>query len=439
MPTVAETVAAALSPLAAGALPVRVRGWDSSEAGPPGGPVVVLRRPEALRRLLFSPGELGLARAYVAGDLDVDGDLAEALRTVWAAIRGARTSRRIRPRDVARAAAAARRLGVFGRPPAPPEAEIRLRGRLHDPRRDREAIARHYDLSNDLYRMLLDESMAYSCGYWTCDDPGFGVADAQRAKLDLICAKLGLAPGARLLDVGCGWGALSIHAAREYGARIVGVTLSANQLAYAQSRVDELGLSDRVELRLQDYRDLPRDGSFDAVAAVEMGEHVGAGNYPTFLGVLIGALREQGRLCIQQMSHGPNAPGGGAFIESYVAPDMHMRPVGETVSLIENAGFEVRDVHAMREHYVRTVAAWQQVLERRWDDIVDLVGEQRARVWRLYLAGGSLAFEQGRMGVDQILAVKPTPVGASGMPSVRVAPDARLGYADAPGERAAVS
>jgi cyclopropane-fatty-acyl-phospholipid synthase len=198
-------------------------------------------------------------------------------------------------------------------------------------------------------------------------------------------------------------------------ARRPGVRLSREQQAYASQAAAGLP----VEIRLQDYRDVA-DGPYDAISTIEMGEHVGAGNYPVFAATLAGLLAPEGRLLVQQMSRGANAPGGGAFIESYVAPDMHMRPVGDTVALLERAGLEVRDVHGLREHYVRTVAVWAQTLERRWTEVVALVGEEVARVWRLYLVGGSLAFEEGRMGVDQILAVRPRPGGVSGMPALRV-------------------
>ena len=187
---------------------------------------------------------------------------------------------------------------------------------------------------------------------------------------------------------------------------VTGVTLSREQQAFASNRAADEGLADRVDIRLQDYRDVG-DGPYDAVVSLEMGEHVGEANYPVYAAQLFRQLKPEGRLVLQQMSRTGNHPGGGAFIESYIAPDMHMRPVGQTVDLLEAAGFEVRDVHAMREHYVRTVAAWYETFEKRWDEAVALVGEEVARVWRLYFVGGALAFQEGRMGVDQILAVKP--------------------------------
>jgi cyclopropane-fatty-acyl-phospholipid synthase len=416
-PGAAVALAAVLEPLFGGELPVRLRAWDGSEHGPDAAPVVVLRNRRAVRRLLFHPGELGLAQAYVTGDLDVEGDLTEGFRRVWQAVRERDTRARLTPREVASAARTAVRLGVVGPPPKTPASQARLEGRLHSLLRDRAAISHHYDLSNDFYALLLDPHMAYSCAYFT--EAGQSLEDAQRAKLDLVAQKLGVQPGGRHLDIGCGWGSLSLHLAEAYGVSVLGVTLSKEQKAFVDARIVERGLQDRVEIRLQDYREVPETG-FDSVSSIEMGEHVGAGNYPTFSRILHDKLRPEGRALIQQMSR-RDRPGGGAFIEAYIAPDMHMRPVGETVALLEDAGLEVRDVHAMREHYVTTVRAWLTTFEANWDRAVALVGEEVARVWRLYLVGGALVFEEGRMGVDQVLAVKRTPEGGSGMPLTRAA------------------
>ncbi|MDJ0382070.1 cyclopropane-fatty-acyl-phospholipid synthase family protein [Streptomyces sp. G-G2] len=418
MKPAADRLAALLGPWFAGPLPVRVRAWDGTEAGPEGAPVVVLRSPEALRRLLWQPGELGLAEAYIAGDLDVEGDLAEGLGRVWSALREHGTARP-GPGALAKAAALAAGLGAVGPPPAAPDAgpgRARLRGRPHSAARDRAAIAHHYDLSNEFYALLLDRTMAYSCGYWTRpDDPGYGLADAQRDKLELICRKLGLGPGKRLLDVGCGWGALALYAAREHKAEVTAVTLSRAQHAFVAARVEEEGLGALVDVQLRHYRHI-EGGGYDAVTAIEMGEHVGDAEYPDFAALLHGVLRPGGRLLVQQMSRGASAPGGGAFIGTYIAPDMHMRPVGRTVDLLEVAGLEVRSVESLREHYVRTIRAWHRTLEERWVRFTALVGEPTARVWRLYLAGSALAFAQRRMGVDQILAVRASREGDASMP-----------------------
>ncbi|MDV6240604.1 class I SAM-dependent methyltransferase [Rhodococcus opacus] len=424
--TVAAELDKALRPLVRGELPVHLTAWDGSTAGPVSAPRVVLRSPEALRRLLWNPGELGAAQAYVTGEIDIEGDLGEALAHVWAVARerglnGVRPS----PTTVAKVLRVAAKLGVVGGPLPAPATQANIRGRLHSLLRDRAAISHHYDLSNDFYALILDPQMAYSCAYFTRNAPGtpqdsdYGLEDAQRDKLDLVCRKIGLEPGMRLLDVGCGWGSLSLHAAAEYGAHVVGVTISREQKAFVDKRIAERGLQDRVEIRLQDYREVP-DGPFDAVASLEMGEHVGEKNYARYAQALYDNAKPGARVLIQQMSRTGRHPGGGPFIESFIAPDMTMRPVGESVAYLERAGLEVRDVHGLREHYVWTVEAWLEKFESRWDDVVEMVGLEMARVWRLYLVGGGMSFEQGRMGVDQILAVKPTAAGRSLMPAVRV-------------------
>jgi len=423
-PTTAARLAELVSPAVGGSLPIRLRAWDGSEAGPKTGPVLIVNSRRALRRLLYSPGELGLAEAYISGDIDVQGDLAEALSTVWNAAKAGQVSRpHIRITRWPKLAVAAARLGVIGlRPPAPGQAAS-LTGRRHSRARDKAANAHHYDLSNDFYELLLDDSMAYSCAYYI-DGPGGDLGVAQNAKLDLICRKLGLQQGSRHLDVGCGWGSLICYAAAHFGTHSTGVTLSRQQYEYVTKRVADAGLADRVQVRLADYRELDSgldDGQFDAVSTIEMGEHVGDAEYPTFAGILHRVLRPGGRALVQQMSRGENAPGGGAFIETYIAPDMHMKPLGTTVSLLGAAGLEVRDVHALREHYDWTVRAWAEVLEEHWSEVVEMIGEVGARVWRLYLIGGALAFAENRMGVDQILAVRPDDAGTASMePSRRV-------------------
>ena len=409
----AEVIAALLKDHAG--LDLRLRAWDGSEAGPEKAPVVVIRSPRALQRIAWRPGELGLARAYISGDLDIEGDLTDGLRRIWGVLRDSASSDRDRgiPQVAARglalapplkaawaAAKAAAQLKLLGPPPKPPSCELRVRGRLHSQARDQAVIAGHYDLPAAFYQLILDPSMAYSCAWWSPGQPD--LAAAQRAKLELICRKLGLEPGQRLLDMGCGWGSLTIHAARAQ-VQVTGVTQSREQGGYVRQRARGLGLA-RVEVRIQDYRD-PLDDRYDAAASVEMGEHVGAANYPRFLAALHARLRPGGRLLIQQMSRA-RAPGGGPFIESYIAPDMDMRPVGDTIRLIENAGFEVIGVEAMREHYVRTIRAWLGNFEQNLPEIEKILTADQVRVWRLYLVGGALAFEEGRMGVDQILAVR---------------------------------
>lgn len=411
MADVAGRLAGLVRDLAGMDLPVGLQAWDGSRAGPIDAPVLVIRNRRALRRLLWAPGELGLARAYVTGDLDVDGDLADGFRRVWQAARAepsgpAVFSAQQRMRAVWRAL----RLGAVGPPPAPPAAEARLTGRLHTRGRDRAAISHHYDLSNDFYRLLLDEQMVYSSAYFV--DPDQTLDEAQTAKLDLICRKLGLRPGMWLLDVGCGWGSLICYAAKHYGVHATGITLAERQRAFVDKRISENNLTGSVEVKLRDYRDLAESpgisASFDAVSSIEMGEHVGEEHYPHYAAIMFDALKPSGRLLLQQMSRTlDSAPGGGAFIERYIAPDMHMRPLWQTLRHLQNASFEVLGVEAMREHYSRTAQHWVATLEANWGEFVALVGEQTARVWRLYLVGGGLAFDEGRMGVDQILAARP--------------------------------
>ncbi|MBF4161148.1 SAM-dependent methyltransferase [Nocardioides acrostichi] len=412
---VAHRLAEVLHPFLRGELPVRLRCWDGSEfvpASDPSAPVVALRSPDAVRRLLWHPGELGAAQAYVTGELDVlpiDGWDLDAALTHAFAVAAERGLSGVRPTPgaVVEAVRAALDLGALGRRPANPDSQAKVRGRLHSKLRDRSAISFHYDLSNEFYALILEPQMAYSCGYHS--DPDQPLEEAQRAKLDLVCTKLGLEPGMRMLDIGCGWGSLSLHAAEHFGAQVTGVTIAAEQKKFIDARIAERGLGDRVEIRLQDYRDaVPARGQeYDAVGSLEMGEHVGQKNYPTYAQVLHDSVRPGGRVLIQQMSRTGKWPGGGPFIENFIAPDMYMRPVGDTVSLLEKGGLEVRDVHALREHYVLTVAGWLQRFNLNRERLVDLMGEEVVRVWELYLVGGSMAFRDGRMGVDQILMVRP--------------------------------
>ncbi|MET3811753.1 cyclopropane-fatty-acyl-phospholipid synthase family protein [Arthrobacter sp. UYEF3] len=402
-----------LRPVVGGELPVRLIVWDGSEAGPAGAPVVRLNSPDAIRRLLWAPGELGAAQAYVTGELDVDGDLNSALQHLWKAVRDRGLSGiRPTPAVLAGVARIARAAGALGAPPQPPASQARVKGRLHSLLRDRAAISHHYDLSNDFYALILDPQMAYSSGYWAdqvangSSSEGYGLEDAQRDKLDLVCRKLGLKPGMRLLDVGCGWGSLSLHAAQYYGVDVVGVTLSVEQKAFIDARIKERGLEGRVEIRVQDYREIP-DGPFDAVASLEMGEHVGQRNYPVYAAALFANVVPGGRVLVQQMSRRGKHPGGGPFIESFIAPDMHMRPVGETLAFLEQAGLEVEGVEAMRRHYVRTLEAWYARFEQNHDAAVGMMGHEVARVWRLYLVGALRSFAEARMGVEQILCSRP--------------------------------
>lgn len=396
-------------------IPLRLRAWDGSEAGPAGAPVIEFRSRRALRRMLWSPGQLGLCRAYVAGEIDAPGDIFGAFTALSSAGKFAEPGPFSAPTagELFALLRTAVRLGALGPNPAPPpeEAKIARRGRLHSRRRDSAAISHHYDVGNEFYSLVLGPSMVYSCAVWPGDEkpdgppegPG-GLEAAQEAKLDLVCRKLGLEPGMRVLDVGCGWGSLALHAAGKYGATVVGVTLSSEQAALARSRVADAGLSGKVEIRVQDYRDVG-DGPFDAISSIGMSEHVGREQTPGYAAALYGLLKPGGRLLNHAISWnaGPTRPDPDSFIPRYVFPDGEMISLGEMVTALEAARFEVLDVEALRRHYALTLRAWVRRLEDNWDEAVRLAGSGRARVWRLYMASSAVGFENGLTGVNQVL------------------------------------
>ncbi|MDC2959173.1 cyclopropane-fatty-acyl-phospholipid synthase [Streptomyces gilvifuscus] len=403
-------------------LPVRIRAWDGSQAGPPDAPALVVRNRRAVRRLLWKPGELGLARAWVAGDLDIEGDLYAALdlmaELVWERGEDARSLlQMLRDPEVRAAARGLVKVAGLPLPPAPPREEVRRARHLHTKRTDKRAISHHYDVGNDFYEIVLGPSMVYSCAYWP--SPDATLEQAQHDKLELVCRKLGLTEGQRLLDVGCGWGSMAIHAAREHGVSVVGVTLSHEQAAYARKRVAGEGLTDRVEIRVQDYRDVT-DGPYDVISSIGMAEHVGADRYLEYAENLHRLLRPGGRLLNHQIARRPqrdeSAYDVDEFIDAYVFPDGELAPLGTTVTQLERAGFEVRDVESLREHYGLTLRRWVANLESQWPRAMRLAGPGRARVWRLYMAACALAFEHNRIGVNQVLAVRTPEEGGSGMP-----------------------
>jgi cyclopropane-fatty-acyl-phospholipid synthase len=387
-------------------LPLSVRCWDGSRTDVAGAPTLVVRHRRALRRLVYAPGELGLARAYVSGELDLEGDVYAALS--FPDELPARPDLQLDLRSLARLSGPLLRLGVLGLPPAPPPEEARLRGVRHSLRRDREAVTHHYDVGNGFYALLLGRSLVYSCAYFA--EPATSLDDAQEAKLELVCRKLGLQAGMRLLDVGCGWGSLALHAAERHGVSVTAVTISTSQAELARQRIAEAGLADRVEVRLQDYREVA-DGPYDAIASVGMAEHVGRAQLPVYAAHLHGLLRPGGRLLNHAIARGPAAgperPAPRSFLPRYVFPDGELQPLATHVDVLEQAGFEVRDVESLRSQYALTCRAWVDNLERHWDEAVRLSSPGRARVWRLYLAGSALAFEGHRAGVNQVLAVRP--------------------------------
>jgi cyclopropane-fatty-acyl-phospholipid synthase len=415
-----STVAAIARPALeeAADLPLAVRWWDGSETriGEPGATIVV-RDPLALRRLLYQPNELGLGRAFVAGEVDIEGDVFALLDPP--AGRG-RLRRRAGVRTAVALWRAALRLGAIGRPVAPPAEEARLGGRLHSRQRDAQAIAHHYDVGNEFYRLVLGDRMTYSCAYWPQAE--MTLDEAQDAKHALICRKLGLSAGARLLDVGCGWGELAIHAARHFGVRAVGVTLSREQEELARARALAAGVAERVEIRRQDYRELQEE-PFDAISSVGMFEHVGAAQTARYFESLHGLLRPGGRVLNHAISRpsGQAAPGirRNSFMARYVFPDGELLEVGRVVSAMQDAGLEVRDVESLREHYARTLRAWVANLEDGRAQAESLVGAARTRVWHLYMAASAVAFERNRLSIHQVLGVRPEDGGSSHMPASR--------------------
>jgi len=390
-------------------LPVAFRAYDGSRAGPEdASATLVIRSPDAIRRILTARGELGFARAYVTGDLDVEGDIFAAL-----ALRDRLPVVRLRPRQWLQVARFAGPGAI--RPLPPPPEEARLRGRRHTPARDAAAVSHHYDVSNEFYRLILGPSMTYSCAVF--ERPDATLEEAQTAKHDLVCRKLGLGPGMRLLDIGCGWGGMVLHAARHYGVRAIGVTLSRRQLQWAEKAVAEAGLTGLVEVRLQDYRTVG-DAAFDAVSSIGMFEHVGLAKVSEYFGAIQQLLRPQGRLLNHAISRPPFERAKiarGSFIERYVFPDGELLEVGQTVSAVQQAGFEARHLESLREHYALTLRAWVANLETNWDAVVNEAGAGRARIWRLYMAASALNFEANRSQVHQVLAVR-TEDGVSRMP-----------------------
>jgi len=397
---------------------VKFVAYDGSSAGRPGSPGVTVnvRSPVAVSYLAQAPGALGLARAFVTSHLDVDGDMYTALTRLAGAQRiGLSASERL---------SVLSRLGgpkLLIRRVAPPAQEVRvnrrwLSGRRHSKGRDASAISHHYDVSNTFYEWVLGPSMAYTCACYP--SASATLEQAQEHKFDLVARKIGLKPDMRLLDVGCGWGGMVIHAARTYRVRALGVTLSEQQAAWAQRAIKEAGLEDLAEVRRLDYREVSETG-FDAISSIGLTEHVGKAQLPDYFSFLYGKLKPGGRLlnhCITRPDNRAPARATDGFIYRYVFPDGELEGPGFLVSQMHDAGFEVRHSENLREHYALTLAAWCANLDEHWDEAVAEVGEATARVWRLYMAGSRLGFEQNQIQLHQILGVKLSARGESAMP-----------------------
>jgi cyclopropane-fatty-acyl-phospholipid synthase len=379
--------------------PFQIELWDGTSLPATNGAAPVtfrVRSPHALVHALRAPGQLGLGRAYVSGAIEVDDlDATIELLDRW-------SPPAIDRRGKLRLATAAVRAAGFTRPPRVPEVELRPRGRRHSRARDLRAVRHHYDVSNDFFALFLDASMTYSCAVFSRG--ARTLEEAQRAKLELVCAKLGMRPGQRLLDVGCGWGSLVMHAAREHGVRALGITLSDRQAALAQRRVAESGLEDRVEIRVMDWRDLSGE-PFDAIASIGMVEHVGNVNIDAYAERLAALLRPGGALLnhgIARLRHGD--PEAGPFSERYVFPDAAPLHLSRIAFAVERAGLVIEHVEGLHSDYVRTLREWASRLDARHDEALALAGPDRLRVWRLYLRTARRGFETGFLGVYQVLA-----------------------------------
>lgn len=391
---------------------LRFSAYDGSSIGPVDAPIQLeLTSPRGLQFFATARGSLGVARAFVTGDLVVNGDIHAALMALMP------TSEH--EVSFAEKVSVLRELGpwVLKRPPLPTEEASPpwRRGMRHSKQRDAAAISHHYDVSNAFYEMVLGQSMTYTCAVYP--DADASLEAAQHAKYDLVCRKLGLEPGMRLLDVGCGWGGMVMHAAQHYGAQAIGVTLSRRQAEWAQKTISERGLADRAEVRFMDYRDVP-ESEFDAVSSIGLTEHIGRKNLVSYFAKLAGKLRPEGRLlnhCITRPTTKARAKAGG-FIDRYVFPDGELTAVAGIVAAMQDNGLEPRHEENLREHYALTLRDWGDNLEANWDACVREAGLQRTRVWQLYMAASRAGFDLNMVQLHQVLGVKLADDGRSGMP-----------------------
>lgn len=413
------SIAEAILRLLPSGVPFRFTAYDGSSVGPTDAMIRLnLLNARGLSYLLTAPGDLGMARAYVSGDLEIEGahpgDPYDVMLLLMNQVR-------LRMPAPAEALRIIRGLGVNHLvPPTPPPEEHlprwrrTLEGLRHSKERDAVAIHHHYDLSNRFYELVLGQSMTYTCAVFP--DERATLEEAQAEKYDLVCRKLDLKPGQRLLDIGSGWGGMVRHAAREYGVTAVGVTLSLEQATWAQGAIARDGLGASAEVRYADYRDLT-DTDFDTVSSIGLTEHIGVRNYPTYFGFVKGKLKPGGRFLNHCITRPDNrATDTGAFIDRYVFPDGELSGCGRITAEIQDAGLEVRHVENLREHYALTLKAWCGNLVANWDGCVDEVGIGTARVWGIYMAGSRLGFERNEIQLHQVLAVRPDETGAAHLP-----------------------
>jgi cyclopropane-fatty-acyl-phospholipid synthase len=394
------------------AVPIRFAAFDGSSAGNLDSPnILEIKSPLALRYILSHPGDLGLARAYITNHLDIRGDIHQTLLALKDFIK--------HPMPVDGLAKLVSAVGpsVIRRPNLPAEeAPPRYRrGLLHSLTRDKSAIAHHYDVSNAFYSKILGPTMVYSCAVFEAEDTT--LETAQMEKIDLICRKLDLKPGMKLLDVGCGWGTLILHATKEYGVKAVGVTLSQNQVELARTRVAQAKLEDSVEIRLQDYRDVS-ETDYDAISSVGMSEHVGDSKLDLYFNQLHSRIKAEGRIlnhCITRPTSLERAR-TGAFIDRYIFPDGELTAPSRVVQAMHNSGFELRHSENLREHYAKTLEKWCHNLQENWDEAVAEVGINRARIWNLYMTLSQIGFESNSIQVHQFLGVDNNSVGTNNFP-----------------------
>lgn len=393
-----------------------VRLWEGTVWGPDPGEAarfsLVLRHPGALRRMLLPLDQLTLGEAYVYDDFDIEGDMEAAFRMgdYLLDLRLGLTEKWALARHL---------LGLPSRNHAhPPHLKTRLRGASHTVRRDAEAVTHHYNISNEFYQLWLDERMIYSCAYFA--EPDEDLEKAQERKLDYICRKLRLREGDRLLDIGCGWGALALHAAKNYGAQVLGITLSSPQAELANERIRQAGLADRCRVEVRDYREIDEPGSYDKLVSVGMFEHVGGSRLWEYFARAWRLLRPGGVFLNHGIASSLNQPlpGGPSFIDRYVFPDGELVSIAETLHVAEASGFDVRDLENLREHYALTLRHWVERLEANHDAARRCTSEETYRVWRLYMAGSAHGFSIGRLNLYQALLSKPDK-GCSGLPLTR--------------------